>query len=363
MTIPISFVLDHLNNSEQKVFYESFQIPIINFDEDGNLISDKSTKILDFIPYSNRVIMNDWCNSNFLFDSSNGISVESFFNDVPWELKRGDVNVKYLWGNDIIKKIKNKNYIFGAAPFVYLKSIYKPSKYKEIYQTVFLPKSDEESKTQLSEKRDVSQKLTQEILNLNLTNPIFICFPYDYEYYKRIFPSKIKKSMYCLGYNGYEKDWNEKLLKTIAHSKELYFNIISTPCVYSAYLRKRVKFYNSNVQYLPTKYENSSDSFYTIDKKKKPGIWHSFMDYITDVFENEKEDIDFWIYNFLSLDLIKSPQKVFDDLLTLHNNHSKIRLNFVKDVSLEYYYNELTKKVKTFNITKTKPCQYYYDRI
>jgi len=334
----------------------------IDFDVNGKLISsEKIEKILDTVPFSNKILLNTWCNSNFDFECSNGISVESFFIEKPWTLLRGNIRRKYFWGNDTIKKLKNTNFIFGSSPFVYTKEIYDNTiKHLNLYQTVFLPKSDEYCKTQLIQKRSFCREFKNTLLQLNLENPIYISWPFDYDYYCRFLPEKITSRMYSIGYNGFDTDWNMKLLKLISYSSELYFNMISTPCVYSCFLNKNVKFYNSDIQFLPLDVEENINSIYTVDKSKKNDTWHSFMDYIKRVFQDKTEDLNFWIMNFLSLDLVKSPEELFQDLLTLHNDHTRLELSFTNND----YYSELIKKVETFKYKNcSKLSHYYYDRL
>ena len=305
-------------------------------------------------------MLNSWCNSDFMFECSNGVSVESFFTQTPWQFYLGNVKKKYFWGNDIIKKINNK-YMFWASPFVYTKEIYDNNvKSLNLYQTVFLPKSDINCGTELVSRRSVCRDLKNTILNLNLENPIYISWPFDYNHYCRFLPEKITSRMYSIGYNGFDFDWNMKLLKVILYSSELYFNMISTPCVYSSFLNKNVKFYDSNIQFLPPDVEKNIHSVYTVDKSKKDDTWHSFMSYIKDVFQYKTEDLNFWITNFLSLNLVKTPEELFQDLSTLHDSHIRLEICSANND----YYIDLIKKVALFKYEKnSKLLNHYYDKL
>lgn len=356
-------------------------VKYIDFDSEGNIFNrindEKISK--DYVPFSNRILLNQWCDSNFDFYCSNGVFVENFFNSNPWQVFTSPPRSKYFWGNDSLKKIERTGYIFGASPFVYSKKIYDKSiKNIEKYQTVFLPKSDNKGKTQLIRKRSLCHKFREKLLTLNLNNPIYIAFPPDYEYYNTFFTNEMKSKLYCLGLDGYSSDWNDKLLELIFYSSELYFNIISTPAIFSSFLNKRVKFYNSDLQYLPEELYKNSFSNYTVDKRLKNSEWHEFMEYITDVFENKTDDLNFWIYNFLSLDKIKSPKDLYEDLLVLHTNFHKethlLTLNKKNDnMNNIISYNEnlknnqnflnLKEKVNYFYPKHSETAIYYYEKI
>ena len=344
----------------------------IDFDLDGSIIEynindQKNIKKDSYgVAYSNRVHLNDWCNADLNFNCSNGVGVESFFEETSWFSKfKNKENNKYFWGYDTIRKIKNSNSIFGACPFVYFKKIYQDLKFEEKYQVIFLPKSDCKFKMQLDKKRSSRIKFREIIENMNFSNPIYIAFPLDYEYYERFLPTKITHRMYCLGVDGFEIDWNDKLLKLILNAKELYFNVLSTPCVFSGYLGKPIKFYNSNIQCLPKEYDipENIHSVYGYSKKEKNKDWIVFMQYIKDVFENKTDDFDFWIYNFLSLDLIKKPEDLYKDLLILHKRDE----NNSKQISIPDFdhncYQNLKDKVDSLNPKRSKTIDYFYDKL
>ena len=59
---------------------------------------------------------------------------------------------------------------------------------------------------------------------------------------------------------------------------------LSTPSVYSSYVGREVKFYDTDVLHV----DNDDDELYTLDKTKKSDDYFKFLDYIHAVFETKK---------------------------------------------------------------------------
>ena len=78
------------------------------------------------------------------------------------------------------------------------------------------------------------------------------------------------------------------------------------------------------------------------------------MTYAEDVFVNDLEDKNYWIYNFLSLDRIKPPEQLYDDLLMLHENYVRMTGDKHKD----YEVLPFNKPHDLFEKTKEN-CEYF----
>ena len=317
------------------------------------------------VAYSNKILLNEWCNSNLNFLCTEGVGVESFFNKISWYHTPENIkkNCKYFWGNDTFKKVNDSNNIFGSSPFVYSKLLYKDTNFVGKYQTVFFPKSESSYEMRLTNKKSLFKKFVENIQGIGLSNPIYIAFPTDYDYYQRYLPPNMVSRLYSIGIDRYDINWNTRLVKLILNSKELYFNVLSTPCVFSAFLNKSIKFYSSDIQYLPEEIINSKNNYslYNYGKKKNTEEWITFMKYINDVFEYRTKDIDFWIYYFLSLHLIQRPKDLYENLLELHyrnsNNSSIIKLT--TPVFEDNLYEKLQNKVSKLNPIRSKMTDYF----
>lgn len=366
-----------------KFIFEKIQI--VDFNENGDLINDTKIfspdglKYFDSVTFSNRILLNRWCGSSYNFFSTNGVSTDSFFVPESWYRKTSmDCNIldlKYFWGNDTLKKIKEDNIISGCSPFVYSSLLYEEKKHTPKYQTVFLTRSDLLDKTQLRPSKELCEDLEQTLNDLQLENPIYIAFPKDYAFYYHNLPS-LRPHLYSLGGDGFDMDWNDKLIKVIFNSEELYFNMISTPCIYSSFLNKKVKFYESDLQYLPEEHVNGRYASYSLDRSRKDKSWFDFMNYIQDVFENKTDDLDFWIYNFLSLNLVKSPDELREDLLTLNKRYDNMKQDIkiesedlifapvkIETTVGEKNFDLLKDKISKLNVKSNDKINYYYDRL
>ena len=327
----------------------------------------------DFVSFGNKIVLNDWCDTEYDFCiGTNGICTENFFEEVPWYLKvTANNRVKYWWGNDCLKKLDLLDPITGACPFVYSLPLYEKRDYNERFQFVFLPKADGcpqvdqfiTMKTNLNSEKEKRDGFLQTLKDLKLKNPVYICAPPDYDYWEEFFPKEMEMRLFCLGFNRYDPQWNDTLINVFNHASELYFHMISTPSVYASYLGKRVSFYNTDLLYLNT---SDTASVYTLDKTKKPQIYHEFMDYITDVFSRKTSDMGFWITEFLSLRLVKNPTELARDLSTLDSRGGRItrgipklhQLQFDDDRQSHTLYERLRSKIEEFN---TAPSDIAYD--
>ena len=316
------------------------KLPLVSFNSKGEICASDRSPPLDnlYSAFGNRIALNDWCNSNLIFQTNNSVGIENFYNEVPWCELMGFADAKYFWGNECIKKvIKRGDRKYGTCPLVYGNYLYqdKMPKFSSRYQTVFMPKRDNTFKTWLSEDSEKISDFVSELEKLNLNNPIYISFYEDYPYYMNNYPKSIMDHMYCVGYIGFDVDWIVTLLQLLKMSDVVYCNGLTSSAVYASFLKKPIKFYKQNIIFKPEVPEDfrkyvSDEKFesekiisqrYTVAWEAKSKEWINFMKYIQDVFENDLEDKDYWITNFLSLDKIKPPEELYDILLTLHKRY------------------------------------------
>ena len=343
-------------------------LPIIDFDSNGNIFATRETKLDLHSSFSQRTILNDWCGSNFLFLTNNSVGIENFFNPVPWCEIMGYPNAKYFWGNECNKKVEKRGRYGGCSPFAYAEYLYDSHKIKATprYQTVFLPKRDNPFKTWLSEDPQKIGDLIDDLKGLGHDNPVYIAFPEDYEYYWTHYPREIVDKIYCLGFNGFDVDWKKKQKNILELSEVVYTNGLTSSMVYAAFCKKPVKIYKSDIHYQPDlpddlgdlesqrKFHEATSKTYTVAWDRKPQIWRDFMTYAEDVFVNDLEDKNYWIYNFLSLDRIKQPEQLYDDLLMLHENYVRMTGDKHKD----YEVLPFNKPHDLFEKTKEN-CEYF----
>lgn len=346
---------------------------VIDFDDQGNVCLIKKDWELDGLSdFSYRYLLNEWAEKNYEFViGSNGICTENLFVDVPWQINRFHYKAEclYWWGEDLIKKIKKHRdgdrIVTGACPFVYTKEIYTKKPTVEPYlQAIFLPKTDKVDdaefvvETQLDNDYQKRVRLQETIYGLDWDNPLFICAPYDTEYYSDMFP---EDSLFSFSEYREDNEWNARLLALIQHCDKLYFQMLSTPAVFASYLGKDIEFYNTDILYLDT----DEEEYYTLDKTRKPPIYHEFLEYIHKVFETKSSDMDFWIRMFLSLDRILPPDRL---AATIHDSSRAPRVSIDRmragDIIREEktpLYPFLRQHVAQFNRKPSDLAVYYFD--
>lgn len=305
--------------------------PIIDFDEVGNIFISKNILQDQFSAFGNREVLNKWCGGNFYFHSDNGVGTENFYNKVPWGEIQGFSSAKYYWGNEVIKKISNKNYITGCAPIVYSEFLYPDTNVERKYKTIFLPKSDFPYKTNITKCETKRQEFVDLLKTLDDKNTIFISFPHDFEMnYIHFLPKEILDKTYTLGYNGFDTQWINRLKKVLLRSECVYAPyIMSTTTIYAEYFEISTKFYEHNLFEKGNLSEDESKklwvkvatNLYTVVPSEKPEKWNNFMNYLKSCFENNTPDKYWWLSCFLSLDKIKEPKNLYDDLRILHDRY------------------------------------------
>jgi len=346
---------------------------VITFDEEGDVfVVEQEWELDTFSDFSYRTVLNEWAHVNYEYNiGSNGICTENFFVDIPWQVNRDTYASKnlYWWGEDLIKKVskhRQHELITGACPFVYTKEIYTRPQLETYYQAIFLPKTDAVTnsefpvETLLSLQYEKRQRLQDIIYDLGWTNPLFICAPYDHEYYNDMFP---EERLFSLGVERADIEWNARLLDLIQRCDTLYFQMISTPAVYSSYVGRDVKFYNTDILHT----ESNDTELYTLDKDKKPEIYFRFLDYIHNVFESRSGDMDFWIRKFLSLDRIQTPDELSNVLrkTNLHKISNSIASTSIRDIMIEgkSLYPNLDQYVNQFNREPSDSAVYYFNHL
>ena len=348
---------------------------VITFDEEGNVYSvEQEWEVDDCADFSYRIVLNEWAQKQYEYSiGSNGICTENFFVDVPWQINRDTYQSKhiYWWGEDLIKKVskhRDHELITGACPFVYTKEIYTRPEVETYYQAVFLPKTDAVTnadfpvETLLSMEYEKRQRLQDTIYDLDWTNPLFICAPYDAEYYSDVFP---EDRLFSIGVKRADIEWNARLLDLIQRCDTLYFQMISTPAVYSSYVGRNVKFYNTDILHT----EQSGNELYTLDKDKKSEIYFRFLDYIHDVFENRSSDMDFWIKKFLSLERIETPDELSTTLRRTneHRLTNNLARNRIRDIMIENKVSSLYPYLRhhsaQFNRAPSDSAVYYFNNL
>lgn len=338
----------------------------------------------NFVSFSNEILLNMWADSNHNFHvGTNGVCTENFFEDKPWYFHIStNQRVRYWWGNDCLKKIHHSgqnDLITGACPFVYSNDLYRNMPTSDKFQAVFLPKSDGcpqadstfTMKTELADDQAKMDRFLATIENLKIKNPIFIAFPSDYMYWERKIPRSMIHRLFSLGFDRYDPRWNKTMISLFNHCSEMYFHIISTPSVYASYMGKKVNFYSTELLELNDD-DVIGEAMYTLDKNRKPPIFHEFMEYITHTFQYKTSDMNYWIHQFMSLDLIKDCEELQNDLLTLESRSGMIRsgkptmsslYNELQNPITKTHpnYNALCKKVKEFNTEPSELAAYYFN--
>lgn len=348
---------------------------VIGFTPEGDVGAvSKEWDLDEWSDFSYRRIITEWIGKDIkIIFGSNGICTENFQVKVPWQVARNwyvTSNV-YWWGEDLIKKISKKDtmkegFISGACPFVYSKEIYTRPQMETFYQAVFLPKTDIVGgqidfnvNTKLNAEHEERQKLQDVIYGLDWTNPLFICTEPDMLYYKDIFP---EDRLFCLGIYREDAEWNDRLVELIQRCDTLYFQMISTPAVYSSYIGRNVKFYDTSV--LQT-LSDDDEELYTLDKTKKSDSYFEFLDYIHEVFETRGNDMDFWIRRFLSLDRVLPPSDLLNSIINTRPNEYIVK-ETIRDIMMgstecNHLYPYLERKVSEFNRNASDTAVYYYN--
>lgn len=317
--------------------------------------------ICNFADYSYKEIVDAWSNSKYSFGfATNGVSVENFYEDSPWQLNR-DHNWNWYWFDEtLIKKIAfdaEEVYTLGACPFVYSQRIYQDNNASPLYQVVFLPKSDSMLVQDFVIDTDIDElklnELKNTLDNLGLTNPIYITTAECYGIYSNVFP---ENQLYCLGDQRSDKKWNDRLLDVILHATELYFHTLSTPCVFSSYMGKDVKFYSTDI--LTTDVHSSNS--YSMSLSTKSPEYLQFKEYIENVFENKLSDMDYWIRQFLSLDRIQSPEDLRQTLSVFDEASVPEGYTLPQTISM---HTELTAFVSQFNREPSQQALDYFEAL
>lgn len=318
-------------------------LPIIDFDEDNNIIISKDIRQDRFAAFANREVLNKWCGSNFCFQSDNGIGTENFYNEIPWCEVQGISSGKYYWGEEVSKKVQSKGYFSGCAPFTYANFLYEDKTAVKKYKTVFYPKSDYPYKTRLKETDEKIEEAVELMKSFDAENTIYIAFPFDWMFaYIHWMPQEIREKTYVLGYNGFDVSWIERLKKVLLRSECIYVpHIFSTNVAYATLLDIPVKFYSHDLYEIgkipddePNKeFQELTSSIYTVVPSERDEKWNGFMKYLKECYETDCADKYWWTSKFLSLEKLKSPQHLYEDLRILHNNFIK-NVNKYKNVEV-----------------------------
>lgn len=331
-------------------------LPIIDYDRNGNILIDTESNISE-VPFQNKIILNKWVNFSFDFHCVPGVGCESFGKSVEYQTTYQKYS-KYYWGEYILNKT-NENLVFGTCPFVYNFNKYLNQEYEKKYQVFFLPKSDAPQKTILRTRKKFYRKLIEEIDSLNLENPIFICYCKDAKFYKSVLPERIIKRMYWFGSTGFEKNWADKVTKTLLYAEEIYIDMFSTTAVYASFLGVKTNFYKSRLRFASPNFKNNPDSEYTVDLDKRDSQFIEVVEYLQDIFSRDCDDKKYFTNKFLSLERFKEPEKLFYDLKKLHEikTHDKVNSTYVHyDVNI----TKLRDKCKEFNVSPSEIANRYY---
>tara|TARA_R100000005_G_C4985053_1_gene193626 strand:+ start:413 stop:1360 length:948 start_codon:yes stop_codon:yes gene_type:complete len=268
--------------------------------------------------YGNKRSLDDWTQVTYNFDylSIPGLAKECFLDD-DYSMWHDHHHISYFWGNHIPKKGSNIR-SFGVAPFVYGEQL---SESKDIslsvneeseFSTVFLSRSDFSTNLREETKTNVYENL----MSMNLDNPLFITYPVDYEFWKTIIP---KDQLYCISRDIFNVNWTQKLIKLYKRSKEVYFPHVCSGVLYCSYMGKNIKFYDEGLIY-----EKVTDHTYSPFHKSKE--WNHVMNYLKDVFSDNvlSEEKKFFTYNLLSLNVVQTPIELYKSLYFLcYNEHVK----------------------------------------
>ena len=302
--------------------------PIIDFDKDNNNFISKDIEQDRCAAFGNRSVLNKWAGSNFWFQCDNGLGTENFYNPVTWSEVQGYSSAKYYWGEDTTKKLQNKDYIFGAAPFVYSEFLYDdPNPVKKL-KTVFLPKSDYPFKTNIKQEGKELENLIETLMSFLSEDTVYIVYPLDLiEIYPEILPDEIAERLFCFGYNGFDISWVERMNKVLRRSYKVYTpSQISSNAMYSTYFDVPIEFYDHNVYErgeIPEDegerwWQEMTATIYTVVPDCKTQEWRDCMKHLKDSFASDGPDKYFWMSKFMSLDRLKTPEDLYHDLELLH---------------------------------------------
>lgn len=312
--------------------------------------------------YGQGACLDEWCGIKDILFSKDyniypGITKETFFEHDDFEYKRS--GSKYIWSNHTIKK-KPKNdsnkIIFGCSPFCYAEEmIDAESPIEEKYEVVFLPRSD--YGVFLNSNNKI--KFVDYLFSINLKNPIFISHPNDLKFWSFIKFEDFSKKLYCIGESSLDRNWTYKLIKLLKKSSCIYNPIFSSNVVYSSFMGKKNKFYNEFSMHISYKSNKIIDNR-TFVKSLKSERWNNFMNYLEEVFsdDNLTDDKKFFIYQFLSLDLIKTPNQLLEDL----NFLSEKEYDMIFLQSNDRYENLMRKSKKfVYSNPSNKTLDFYED--
>ena len=343
------------------------KFPIIDFDSNNKIIISSDIRQDRFAAFSNREILNKWCGGNFRFQSSNSIGTENFYNDVPWCEVQGISPGKYYWGEDTTKKVSKKGYTCGGSPVAYSEFLYEDLTAERKYKTVFYPKSDYPYKTRFKEDSEERDKIIEILKKFDSENTIYIAFPFDWMLeYQFFMPKEILDKTYVLGYNGFDLNWIERLKKVLVRSECIYAPyIFSSTVAYAIYFDTPVKFYDHDFYEVGInkigedetniEFHKLTSKKYTVVPSERDERWNGFMKHLRECFDSDGPDKYWWTYKFLSLERIKRPEEVYEDLRILHDRFVSIKPEFANV--------EIVPFVKThdlYDVTKTK-CDRFAD--
>lgn len=298
--------------------------------------------------YGQGSCLDEWCGINDTLFSRDcniypGIAKETFFEYDDFEYKR--LGPKYIWSNHTIKK-KPKNdsskIIFGCSPFCYAEEIIDHQiQTEEKYDIVFLPRSD----YGVFLNSNIRIEFVDYLFSINLKNPIFISHPNDFKFWSFISFEDFNRKLYCIGRSSLDRDWTYKLIRLLKKSSCVYNPIFSSNVVYSSFMGKKNKFYNEFSMHISHRSNKIFDNR-TFVKSCKSERWNDFMNYLEEIFSDDAltDDKKFFIHQFLSLNLIKKPHQLLEDLNFLsEKSYDKI------DFPSEDRYKSLLEKSKKFS--------------
>lgn len=358
------------------------KFPIIDFSNDNEIIISNDIKQDRFAAFSNREILNKWCGSNFCFQASNSIGTENFYNEIPWCEVQGISSGKYYWGEDVTKKVEKKKYICGASPVAYSEFLYEDVKAERKFKTVFYPKSDYPYKTRFKEESKDREKIIETMMDFNSENTIYISFPFDWMLqYQHFMPKEILDKTYVLGYNGFDVSWIKRLKKVLLRSELIYAPyIFSSTVAYATYFDTPVKFYDHDFYEIGiNKIEDDETNIdfhiftskkYTVVPSERDEKWNSFMQHLKECFDSGSPDKYWWTSKFLSLERIKPPEELYEDLKILHHKFVDIKpefntvdvIPFVKSHDLYYQTKEKCNRfMKLGTDVSQKSINYLYE--
>lgn len=299
--------------------------------------------------YGNRRSLNDWTQStdDFEYLSIPGLAKECFLEE-DYTIWHEDHYRSYFWGNHILKKGVNIK-AFGAAPFVYGEHLYQTIE-EQKYSSIFLPRSD--FSTNL--KEECREILYDNLLSIDVDNPLFIAYPVDYKFWEEVIP---RKNLFCIARDIFNPEWTRRLVSLYNQSKKVYFPHICSGVMYSAYMHKDISFYEEGLMY-----DKINDHTYSPVHKSKE--WNDVMDYLKDIFSDHvlTEEKKFFTSNILSLDRIQTPCELYESLYFLCYNEkvkefpNSLDINYNKTESLRDKSNDFS-----FNEVSSKALKVYSD--